>query len=142
GGGGGGGGGGGVAISVAAGEAGLIRGDARRLGQVLGHLTENALRRTPPGGAVTLSATRALGEVALQVSNTGRGIPFDIQAHIFDRFSAQDRAGPGLSLALVKALVELHGGWVALESDPATGAAFTCHLPESASADEARPELF
>ncbi|MEP6967573.1 MAG: PAS-domain containing protein [Pseudomonadota bacterium] len=131
-----------VAVTVVGGEAGLIRGDARRLGQVLGHLTENALRRTPPGGTITLSATRALGEVALQVSNTGRGIPFDIQAHIFDRFGAQDRAGPGLALALVKALVELHGGWVALESDPTAGAAFTCHLPESASADEARPELF
>jgi hypothetical protein len=45
-------------------------------------------------------------------------------------------------LALVKAMVELHGGWVALESEPGAGATFTCHLPEAPEAPEARPELF
>jgi hypothetical protein len=103
---------------------------------------ENALRHTPAGGQVTLSAERALGEVRLQVSDTGRGIPFHVQAHIFDRFSGHDRASSGLGLALVKALVELHGGWVALESEPGAGATFTCHLPEAAEASDARPELF
>ena len=68
----------------------------------------------------------------LQVADTGRGIPFHVQAHIFDRFVGRDRGGPGLGLALVKALVELHGGWVALESEPGAGATFTCHLPEAA----------
>ncbi|MGH7023017.1 MAG: PAS-domain containing protein [Caulobacteraceae bacterium] len=133
----------GVSLAVAAGEAvGLMRGDAGRLAEVLDHLTENALRHTPRGGSVTLSAERALGEVRLQVSDTGRGIPFHVQAHIFDRFSGQDRAASGLGLALVKALVELHGGWVALESEPGAGATFTCHLPEAAEGSEARPELF
>ena len=132
-----------VTISVAPeGALGLIRGDARRLGEVLDHLMENALRQTPAGGPVTLSAERALGEVRLQVSDTGRGIPFHVQAHIFDRFIGHDRGGPGLGLALVKALVELHGGWVALESEPGAGATFTCHLPEAAEASDARPELF
>jgi signal transduction histidine kinase len=121
---------------------GLMRGDPRRLAEVLDHLTENALRHTPQGGTVTLSAERALGEVRLQVSDTGRGFPYNVQAHIFDRFSSQDRAASGLGLALVKSLVELHGGWVALESDPGAGATFTCHLPEAAEASEARPELF
>ncbi len=122
-------------------EVGLMRGDRTRLSQVLDHLAENALRQTPPGGTVTLSAKRALGEVQLLVADTGRGIPFHVQAHIFDRFVSRDRGGPGLGLALVKALVELHGGWVALESEPGAGAVFTCHLPEAAQAGAAQPEL-
>jgi len=133
----------GVSLAIEAGEpVGLMRGDARRLAEVLDHLIENALRHTPGGGAVTLSAERAVGEVRLQISDTGRGIPFHVQAHIFDRFSGQDRAASGLGLALVKALVELHGGWVALESEPGAGATFTCHLPEAPETPEARPELF
>ena len=123
-------------------DVGVIRGDARRLSQVLDHLMENALGQTPPGGTVTLAARRALGEIQLQVSDTGRGIPFHVQAHIFDRFVGRERGGPGLGLALVKALTELHGGWVALESEPGAGAAFTCHLPEEAQAPaSAQPEL-
>ncbi|WP_374573765.1 PAS-domain containing protein [Phenylobacterium sp.] len=123
-------------------DIGLIRGDRHRLDQILDHLMENALRQTPPEGQVTISARRALGEIQLQVADTGRGIPFHVQAHIFDRFIGRDRGGPGLGLALVKALTELHGGWVALESEPGAGAAFTCHLPEEAqAAHAAHPEL-
>nr|WP_272886825.1 PAS domain-containing sensor histidine kinase [Phenylobacterium aquaticum] len=122
-------------------DVGLIRGDLKRLAQTLDHLTENAIRQTPPEGVVTLSARRALGEIQLQVSDTGRGIPFHVQAHIFDRFIGRERGGPGLGLALVKALVELHGGWVALESEPGAGATFTCHLPEAAQGAAGHPEL-
>lgn len=122
-------------------EVGLMRGDRGRLAQILDHLVENGVRQTPAGGSVTLSARRALGEVQLLVADTGRGIPFHVQAHIFDRFVGRDRGGPGLGLALVKALVELHGGWVALESEPGAGAVFTCHLPEAAQAGAAQPEL-
>jgi signal transduction histidine kinase len=131
----------GIAISIEhKDDIGLIRGDARRLGQILDHLIENAVRQTPADGKVTVSARRALGEIQLQVADTGRGIPFHVQAHIFDRFIGRERGGPGLGLALVKALTELHGGWVALESEPGAGAAFTCHLPEAAQAAQA-PEL-
>ncbi|MBJ7413824.1 MAG: PAS-domain containing protein, partial [Phenylobacterium sp.] len=108
-------------------NVGVIRGDRRRLSQILDHLMENAIGQTPAGGTVTLAARKALGEVQLQVSDTGRGIPFHVQAHIFDRFIGRERGGPGLGLALVKALTELHGGWVALESEPGAGATFTCH---------------
>jgi signal transduction histidine kinase len=132
-----------VRLFVAAGAGvGLIRGDPRRLAQLLDHLIENGVRQTPPGGAVTLAAERAQSEVRLSVTDTGRGIPFHVQAHIFDRFVGRDQGGPGLGLALVKALVELHGGWVALESEPGAGATFTCHLPEGAQAPAAPPELF
>jgi len=122
-------------------DVGLIRGDAKRLAQTMDHLVENALRQTPPGGRVTLSARRALGEVRLDVTDTGRGVPFHVQAHIFDRFVGRDRGGPGLGLALVKALVELHGGWVALESEPGAGSTFTCHLPETQQPGAMQPEL-
>ncbi len=116
------------------GNVGAIRGDRRRLAQIVDHLMEHAIVQTPAGGTVTLAARKALGEVQLQVSDTGRGIPFHVQAHIFDRFSGRERGGAGLGLALVKALTELHGGWVALESEPGAGATFTCHLPEEAQA--------
>ncbi len=129
-----------VEISIDS-DFGLMSGDALRLGQVLDHLIENALRHTSPGGVVSLSAMRAPGEVRLLVADNGRGFPFDVQAHIFDRFSSHNRGGPGLGLALVRALVELHGGWVALESEPGAGATFTCHLPEVAQAPESRPLL-
>jgi signal transduction histidine kinase len=131
----------GVSIVAEPGEVGLIRGDAKRLAQVLDHLMENALSQTPAGGTITVAARKALGEVQLTVTDTGRGIPFHVQAHIFDRFIGRERGGPGLGLALVKALTELHGGWVALESEPGAGAAFTCHLPEEAHAASAQPEL-
>jgi signal transduction histidine kinase len=134
----------GVRIEIHCGaDIGAIRADERRLGQILDHLVENALGQTPAGGQVALAARRTLGEVQLQVSDTGRGIAFHVQAHIFDRFVGRDRGGPGLGLALVKALTELHGGWVALQSEPGAGATFTCHLPETAHEAEAqRAERF
>ncbi|OYX67840.1 MAG: two-component sensor histidine kinase, partial [Caulobacter sp. 32-67-35] len=133
---------GGVTLTIECDEdVGLIRGDLKRLSQTLDHLVENALRQTPPDGIVTLSARRALGEVRLDVKDTGRGVPFHVQAHIFDRFVGRDRGGPGLGLALVKALVELHGGWVALESEPGAGSTFTCHLPETQQPGAMQPEL-
>ena len=131
-----------VTLTASAVAAGLIRGDERRLARVLDHLVENALRQTAPGGHIGLTASRTPGEARLLVADDGRGIPFHVQAHIFDRFSGEERGGPGLGLALVKALVELHGGWVALESEPGAGATFTCHLPEAGQAPEGRPELF
>ena len=115
-------------------DIGEVRGDRRRLAQILDHLMENALVQTLGGGTVTLAARKAAGEVKLQVADTGRGIPFHVQAHIFDRFIGRERGGPGLGLALVRALTELHGGWVALESEPGAGATFTCHLPADAQA--------
>jgi signal transduction histidine kinase len=123
-------------------DAGLIRADPKRLGQALDHLLENAVRATPHEGRVTLSAARDAGAVKVQVKDVGRGIPYHQQAHVFDRFVGRDRGGPGLGLALVKALVEMHGGWIALESAPGEGTTFTVHLPEAAAdAGAAEPEL-
>ncbi len=123
-----------IALDVAAMEdPGAIAGDGQRLAKVLDHLIEHAMRQTPAGGRIGLSARRASAEICLEVSDTGRGIPFHVQARIFDRFGGEEGVGAGLGLALVKAIVELHGGWVALESEPGAGATFALHLPEAAT---------
>lgn len=131
------------ATLTAACSAGLpaIRGDQRRIVQALDHLLENATRGVSEGGAVTLSAVATTSEVRIRVEDTGRGIPYHLQAHVFDRFVRRDRGGPGVGLALVKALVELHGGWAEVESEPGKGAAFILHLPVEAAAAAAAPEL-
>jgi signal transduction histidine kinase len=108
-----------------------MRADPRRVGQMLDHLLDNAARSTPAGGLVSLVADSSPGEVRIRISDTGRGIPYHQQAHAFDRFVGRERGGPGLGLALVKALVELHGGWIELQSEPGAGATFTVHLMEA-----------
>ncbi len=118
-----------------------IRGDARRIAQALDHLLENATRSVAEDGVVTLRAEGNASEIRIRVEDTGRGIPYHLQAHVFDRFVRRDRGGPGVGLALVKALVELHGGWAEVESEPGKGAAFILHLPVDAQSDAAAPEL-
>jgi two-component system sensor histidine kinase BaeS len=117
-----------------------VRGDAQRLAQVLGNLISNALRHTPPGGRVTLSARAADGGVIVRVADTGPGIPPEDRPYIFDRFWKGDPArtrdgkgGAGLGLAIARQLVELHGGRIWVEDDDAPGATLTFSLP----ADEA-----
>ncbi len=100
--------------------------DPERIGQVLGNLLDNALRHTPPGGTVTLSAAASPGSggegVTLSVTDTGEGVPAEHVAHLFERFyrvdAARDRAhgGSGIGLAIAKALVEAHGGQLTVSS--------------------------
>ncbi|HWE99488.1 MAG TPA: PAS-domain containing protein [Caulobacteraceae bacterium] len=133
----------GARIIIAGDSAGgLMRADAARLARVLDTLIDNALAQNPAARTITLGAARADGEVVLRVADDGRGIPFHIQARIFERFGGPEAGATGLGLALVKAMIELHGGWVTVESEPGRGAAFSCHLPESTPAPDERPELF
>jgi signal transduction histidine kinase len=111
------------------------------VGQALEHLLDNAARAVSEGGAVTLTAEATTTEVRIRVEDSGRGIPYHLQAHVFDRFVRRERGGPGVGLALVKALVELHGGWAEVESEPGKGAAFILHLPLEAAGVAAAPEL-
>ncbi len=120
-------------------EAGVIRVDARRLGQCLEHLIAHAVRNTQNDGTVRLEARKEGDNLELEVSYQGRGIPYHVQAHIFDRYIGRERGGPGLGLALVKALVELHEGWITLESEPTEGASFKIHLPNQSDAGKAEP---
>ncbi|KPF84083.1 histidine kinase [Brevundimonas sp. AAP58] len=119
----------------------VLRADARRLGQAIDHLLDNAARSVSEGGSVTLRAEANATELRIRVEDTGRGIPYHLQAHVFDRFVKRERGGPGVGLALVKALVELHGGWAEVESEPGKGAAFILHLPLEADGVAAAPEL-
>ncbi|MBI2261161.1 MAG: PAS-domain containing protein [Caulobacterales bacterium] len=118
-----------------------IRADAQRVCQALAYLLDNAARAVSEGGTVSLIAEAAPAEVRIRVEDTGRGIPYHLQAHVFDRFVRRERGGPGVGLALVKALVELHGGWAEVESEPGKGAAFILHLPLEATVAAAAPEL-
>ena len=109
--------------------------DPERIGQVLGNLLDNALRHTPAGGTVTISATtfRRTSGVVLSVADTGEGIPTEHLAHVFERFyrvdAARDRehGGSGIGLAIAKALVEAHGGQLTATS-PGTGQGSTFRI--------------
>jgi len=119
-----------------------IEGDPDRLAEVLDNLIDNALRSTPSGGAIMLGAYAVDGATALEVADTGRGIPDADLPFVFDRFyrggAARDRAsgGSGLGLSIVKAIVEAHGGGITVRSDVPGGTRFVIRLPSwSASAD-------
>ncbi|MGF1608073.1 MAG: ATP-binding protein [Kiloniellales bacterium] len=114
-------------------NVGSLVADERRVKQALFNLISNAFKFTPEGGRVTVGARRSAGEVQLSVTDTGIGIPQEEHARVFGKFergSAQGRqSGAGLGLSLVKSLVELHGGWVELDSVPEQGTRVICHLP-------------
>ena len=110
--------------------------DQERMGQVLGNLLDNALRHTPAGGRVTLSGRATPHGVLLAVTDTGSGIPAEHLPRVFERFYRVDTArsrtdgGSGIGLAIVRALVEAHGGRVAAFSDgPGRGTRMEISLP-------------
>lgn len=110
-----------------------VAGDPDRLVQVLANLLSNAVRHTPEGGRIILSAAKGEdGWVVIAVSDTGPGIPPEDLPHLFDRFWRRDHAdtqGAGLGLAIVKGIVEAHGGEVQVDSRPGEGATFRVLLP-------------
>lgn len=112
----------------------LIDGDRERIAQVLANLVSNALRYTPEGGVITLSAAVNGDRVLLRVSDTGPGIEPEHLPFIFKRFYRADDSRPsngesGLGLAIAKSLVEAHGGTIQVESAVGHGATFTVALP-------------
>lgn len=117
------------------GDLPAVQVDSARIGQVLRNLLENAITHTPAGGEVRITASAANGEIEVKVADTGVGIAPDHLPHIFDRFyradasRARSTGGAGLGLAIVRQLVELHGGRVWAESTPGEGATFFFTLP-------------
>jgi signal transduction histidine kinase len=106
--------------------------DRHRLAQVLSNLVGNAVKFTPEGGRLTLSAEATDGEVIVAVRDTGPGIPADDLPHIFDRFwhtSRVRRGGAGLGLAISKGIVEAHGGRIWATCPPEGGSVFSFALP-------------
>jgi two-component system sensor histidine kinase ResE len=106
----------------------VISVDPERMEQVLENLVGNALRYTPGGGTIRLSASQDRGMVTLSVTDSGSGIPEDILPHIFERSYRGDpsRSGDesGLGLAIAKSIVELHGGSIRVESESGSGSVF------------------
>ncbi|MFD4563659.1 sensor histidine kinase [Streptomyces sp. NPDC058467] len=126
-----------------------VTGDAHRLQQVLANLLANARLHTPVGTKVTVSLETDDAMAVLKVHDDGPGVPADVQPGVFERFTRADRrraevaaagGGAGLGLSIVAAVVEAHGGTVALESRPGS-TAFTVRLPagESRARGTARP---
>lgn len=125
-------------VSVAA-DAGLVSGDPDRLQQVVWNLLTNAVKFTEKGGKVEVRLERSGSNVMVKVRDTGIGIPPEFLPHVFDRFRQADAStkrehgGLGLGLAVVRHLVEQHGGTVAAESEGENrGATFVIELPISA----------
>jgi signal transduction histidine kinase len=110
-------------------DIGTLRADEKRIRQILFNLVTNALRFTERGDEIIVGAERVEGMVRLWVSDTGRGMPYDAQANAFDNFVSGDKRGAGLGLALVRSFAELHGGWVALQSEPGAGTTVNVYLP-------------
>jgi two-component system phosphate regulon sensor histidine kinase PhoR len=114
----------------------LVLCDATRLGQVMRNLVHNAIKFTPPGGRITVTAGPGDGDrVRLTVCDTGVGIAPEDQRRIFERFWKADRSrqrdgeGTGLGLAIARHVVEAHGGRITVDSVPDEGATFTVELP-------------
>ncbi|MBK8935457.1 MAG: HAMP domain-containing histidine kinase [Chloroflexi bacterium] len=114
-----------------------VKADRQRVQQVFMNLLANALRYTPDGGAVTIRLALEAGRVRVAVEDTGPGIPPEDRTNVFERFyrvdqgraRAADGSGSGLGLAVVRSIVEAHGGQIGVESDPGQGASFWFMLP-------------
>jgi signal transduction histidine kinase/DNA-binding response OmpR family regulator len=120
-------------------EAIMLPGDAQRLQQILWNLLSNAIKFTPENGKITVRVFKEGQHVNVQVSDTGKGIERDFLPFVFERFRQADSSttrtfgGLGIGLAIVRHLVELHGGTVKAESDgPELGASFTVSFPLTA----------
>jgi CheY-like chemotaxis protein len=127
-------------------NTGLILGDPDRLQQVFWNLLSNAIKFTPAGGRIEVALEPLENAIRIVVSDSGKGIEREFLPHIFERFRQQDststrvHGGLGLGLAIVRHLVELHGGSVTAASDGADrGAAFTIVLPEAKRSTAAVP---
>jgi NtrC-family two-component system sensor histidine kinase KinB len=110
-----------------------VRGDDNKITWVLTNLISNALRYTPSGGHINLSAESFGSSVQISVSDDGPGIPYEYQSKIFDKFVQvkSDKAvgGSGLGLAICKEIVRAHGGTIWVDSVPGSGSRFTFTLP-------------
>jgi signal transduction histidine kinase len=121
-----------------------VAADRERMHQVLFNLVDNAIRFTPDGGAVTISADRHNGSVEVHVSDTGAGIAPEHLPRLFERFYRVDTArsredgGTGIGLAIARSVVEAHGGHIEAESELGRGSIFTFDLPVAPAGPAAR----
>jgi two-component system sensor histidine kinase KdpD len=125
-----------VALDVAVPPSGLtVPGDETRITWAISNLLANALRYTPSGGRIELRVIPADGDLRITVSDTGPGIPPEQRDRIFERFTQAPDGGEmgaaGLGLAIVRDIVQAHGGRILLESEVGRGSRFTLQLPRT-----------
>ena len=115
------------------GDLPLVYVDAARIEQVLVNLLGNAVKFTSPGGRIRIRATPSSSHLEMSVADSGIGIAFEEQAHVFERFwqarHSMRRRGAGLGLAISKGIVDAHGGRIWVTSTPGEGSTFTFTLP-------------
>ena len=120
-----------LALEVPAGLTALI--DEAMIGRVINNLVQNAVKFSPEGGAITVTAEPLEDDVQISVIDNGPGIPREDQRRVFERFYKADRArsggGTGLGLAIARHIVEGHGGRIWVESTPGKGATFRFTVP-------------
>jgi signal transduction histidine kinase len=125
----------GIAVSLDPCEEVTVMGDRHRLRQLLLNLADNAVKYNRPGGAVNFSLRRQGGSAALQISNTGAGLPPDLQARVFERFFRGDAShnslveGCGLGLSIAQWIVLAHGGGIQFASEPGRHTTVSVRLP-------------
>lgn len=115
-------------------EMGLLMADQDMIKQVLLNLLSNAVKYNRSSGSIMMRAFSDHNEMILQISDTGLGIPFESQAHIFEKFyrvpgTEKIAEGTGLGLSICKQIVEAHRGSIEMHSEPDVGTKFTIHLP-------------
>ena len=123
-----------VSIEEHIGSVPEIIGDPVKLSWVVSNLLGNALRYTPAGGTIKVSAVGTEGTTRLEVTDSGPGIPADMKDYIFERFvqygsDGAEKGSAGLGLSIVKEIVEAHGGRIFVESDNSHGARFIVEIP-------------
>jgi heavy metal sensor kinase len=122
-------------LTVEGDESAQIEGDAVFLRQAFVNVIHNAVKYSPPGGAIVAKVELVDGQVVVEIHDNGPGIPAEDQPKVFDRFYRVDKArwresgGAGLGLSIVKWAVEVHGGTVTLDSTPNHGSTFRISLP-------------
>jgi signal transduction histidine kinase len=125
-----------VSLVLEAGESAVVTGDPDRLVQVFTNLISNAVRFSPRGESVTVALRTTPTSVVVFVSDRGPGIPLEFRKRIFGKFQQADPAGAaggaGLGLAIVRAIVERHGGSIRFDSAPGHGTTFITELPYTA----------
>ena len=113
----------------------LARGDSERIGQVVTNLLTNAIKYGESGSEVRVAVRLENGAAVLTVADNGPGIPAEDQPRVFERFYRADKyrsrseGNAGLGLAICKAIVEAHGGTIAVTSEAGRGTTFTVRLP-------------
>ena len=121
-----------VALNITINDELPVMGDPTRLRQAIANLVDNAVKYTPAGGKVTLSAVANGADAVVTVSDTGPGVPAPEQARVWERLyrgdSSRSERGLGLGLALVRAIIEAHGGKVSLRNATEGGAVFELRL--------------